>query len=295
MRIVFIGVGGVGGYIGAKFLHVKMKYDITLIGRGAHKEAIMGSGLTIVEDTQTLNVPVKNMSLEGIYDLVIFAVKSYDLQEAVEMIRPFVTCKSILIAFANGVSHRETIEKQIEAKVLDGAVYILSHLQEAGIIRKKGNIFAAVIGSEKYKKEVLILENLFKEADLRVKTPENIEEAIWKKYLFISAFATLTSYYDCSISSVYETQREECELLLQEIASVAKAKGIMLDTEVSKALQTASKVPSDASTSMHLDFQTNHKNELETLTYYIIEQGLELGVKTPLYEKMYLALKAKSS
>jgi len=295
MRIAFIGIGGVGGYIGAKFLHARMNHDITLIGRGSHKEAIETSGLTIIEDAITFNLSVKKMNLEGIYDLVIFSVKSYDLKEAVEMIRPFVTSKSILIAFANGVSHREMIEKQIEAKVLDGAVYILSHLQEAGVIRKKGDIFAAIIGSEKYKEETLILENLFKEADLRVKIPENIQEAIWKKYLFISAFATLTSYYNCAISSVYENHREECELLLQEIASVAKAKGIILDLDVSKALQTASKVPSDASTSMHLDFQTNHKNELETLTHYIIEQGLELGVKTPLYEKMYLALKTKSS
>ncbi len=295
MRIAFIGLGGVGGYIGAKFLHSKMKHDITLVGRGTHKEAIIASGLTVIEDTKTLNIPIKSMNLEGIYDLVILTVKSYDLKEAVEMIRPFVTCKSILIAFANGVSHREMIEKQIETKVLDGAVYILSHLQKSGVIRKKGNVFAVVIGSEKYKEEVVVLENLFKEADLRVKTAENIEEALWKKYLFISAFATLTSYYDCTISSVYKTYKEECEILLQEIANVAKAKGIMLDIEVSKALQTASKVPSDASTSMHLDFQNGHKNELETLTHYIIEQGLELGVKTPLYEKMYLALKTKSS
>lgn len=292
MRIAFVGIGGVGGYIGAKFLDAKMNHDISLIGRGSHKEAIARAGLTIIEDEKRFNVSVKKMNLEGIYDLVIFSVKSYDLKEAVEMVAPFVTCKSILIAFANGVSNRKMIEKQIEAKVLDGAVYILSHLQEAGVIRKKGDIFAAVIGSKKHKEETLLVEKLFQEANLRVKIPENIEEALWKKYLFISAFATLTSYYDCSIRSVYETQREECELLLQEIASVAKAKGILLDSEVSKALLTASKVPLDASTSMHLDFQTNHKNELEVLTHYIVEEGLELGVKTPLYKKMYLALKS---
>ncbi len=295
MRIAFIGIGGVGGYIGANFLRSSMSHEITLIGRGRHKEVIMVSGLTVVEDNNRFNVHVPNMSLEGIYDLVILGVKSYDLEEAIAMITPHVTCKSIVIAFANGVSHREMIASRIDAKVLEGAVYILSHIQEPGVIRKKGNIFSAVIGSALYKEEVLILETLFKEANLRVKVAKNSEEALWKKYLFISAFATLTSYYDCSIRRVYETHNEVCEALLFEIAMVAKAKGVMIEDEISKALHTASKLPMEASTSMHLDFQNAHRNELETLTHYIVVLGLELGVETPLYEKMYLALKSKSS
>ncbi|MEA1920451.1 MAG: 2-dehydropantoate 2-reductase [Campylobacterota bacterium] len=295
MRIVFLGIGGVGGYMGANFLRSEMEHEITLIGRGSHQEAIDTAGLRVVGDTEEFTVLVPKTKLDGSYDLVILGVKSYDFEAAITQIKPHITEQSIVIAFANGVSHKAFLQERLNAKVLEGAVYILSHIEEPGVIRKKGNVFAAVIGSEIYKEEVLIVEALFKKAKLRVKTPENITEALWKKYLFISAFATLSSYYDCSIREVYETHREVCETLLNEIVAVAEAQGIMIRDELPKALQTASSLPQEASTSMHLDFQNTRRNELEVLTYDVIRLGLELGVKSPLYEKMYYALKAKES
>jgi 2-dehydropantoate 2-reductase len=293
LRIAIIGIGGVGAYIGASFLHSQVEHEITLVGRGEHKEAIISSGLKIIEDSDEFSVAVENMELSGVYDIVIFAVKSYDLADAVEMLRPNIDKKSILFSLANGVAHAKMIQESVDAKVLDATVYILSHIKEPGVIRKEGKVFSVVIGSKNYKEELLIIEKLFNEAHLRIKISENIEEALWKKYLFISVFATLTTYYDKSIKSVYEDQRKECEELIKELVAVAKAKGIDLHKDIEKALDTASKLPEKASSSMHLDFQNSHKNELETLTYYVIREGLELGVKTPLYEKMYKALKAK--
>ncbi len=294
MKIAIIGVGGVGAYIGANLLLSQNKHEITLIARGLHKEKIQSSGLKIIEDDNEFIVHVKSMELEGIYDVVILAVKSYDLADSINMISTHVDKKSIVFSLSNGVEHAKTIQNSLDVKVLDATVYILSHIQEAGVIRKKGKVFSLVIGSQRYKEEVLIIENLFKEANLRIKISENIQEALWKKYLFISVFATLTSYYNKSIKSVYEENIQECNKLLHELVNVAKAKGIDLSADIQKALDTASKLPQDASSSMHLDFQNNHKNELETLTHYIIQEGLNLHVKTPLYEKMYHSLKKKS-
>jgi 2-dehydropantoate 2-reductase len=187
-----------------------------------------------------------------------------------------------MVSFSNGVSNGDTLRELSNSIVLDACVYILSHIEESGVIRKKGKVFAAVFGGDE--KGTQILSQIFEKANLRYKTPSDIKTAIWKKYIFISAFATATSYYDKSIAYVYEHHKAEVTTLLNEISSFAHAKGIEISDEVQKALQTASKVPFDSSTSMHLDFQNKKRVELENLSGY---------VKTPLMQKMYEALKRR--
>ena len=66
--------------------------------------------------------------------------------------------------------------------------------------------------------------------------------------------------------------------------------GIDISDEVEKSLKTAAKVPYDASTSMHLDFQNKKRSELQTLTYYVVKKAQELKVALPYISKMYKEL-----
>ena len=287
MRVAVVGLGGVGGYIAASF--AKAGVDVIGFARGEHLKAIQTQGIKIVEDENCWDVDLDARALddldgyfEGSFDVVFFCVKSYDLEDSYEHIKSHIDEKTILISFSNGVSNAETLRKLTNSIVLDGCVYILSHIESAGVVRKKGKVFAAVFGGEKNATQTLA--SLFEKAQLRFKTPDNIETAIWKKYIFISSFATLTSYYDKSIGYIYEHKRDEAQELLQEIANVAKDKGIDIEEEVDKALQTASKVPYDSFTSMYLDFKNNKRVELESLSGFIAKYE---SVKTPLMQKMY--------
>jgi len=286
MRVAIIGLGGVGGYICASF--AKAGVDVVGFARGEHLSSITKNGLTIIEDEAQWSVEIDareiNMA-DGYFDAVLFCVKSYDLQESYNAISSFIDKNSILIPFANGVDNAQKLKEMSNSIVLDGAIYILSHIQSAGVIRKKGKVFAAVFGGDKKATDTLL--SIFEKANLRTKTPDDIKTAIWKKYIFISAFATLTSYYDKSMGYIYEHHKDEAKKLLCEIADIAHAKGIDIYDEVEKSLSVVSKVPYDSSTSMHLDFQNNKKTELETLSGYIVKEGKRLGVKTPVMKKMY--------
>lgn len=298
MRIAVVGLGGVGGYIAASF--VKAGLDVIGFARGEHLNAIQSHGLKIVEDNDCWSARVDARSeddldgfFEGYFDLVLFCVKSYDLEDTYEHIKSHVDENTVVISFSNGVSNSKILKKLSDSVVLDGCVYILSHIEEAGSIRKKGKVFAAVFGGDKSATEKLALA--FEKAELRYKTPSDIQKAIWKKYIFISAFATATSYYDKSIAYVFENHIDEVKTLLKEIAEVAYAKGIEIFDEVEKALDTASKVSYDSSTSMHLDFQNKKRVELESLSGYIVKEGIDSGVETPLMQKMYENLKSKTN
>ena len=299
MRIAIVGAGGVGGYIGAKLCALKeekpKKYEIIFIARGKHAEAVKANGLRVIEDQDEFTaVPSSVCSAEeanGTFDLILFCVKSYDIEEAVSSLKKNIRPDTVIIPFANGVTNAETIGAMADAKVLNGCAYILSHIREPGIIRKKGKVFAAVFGNPKFIGESLYVEHMFKDAGLRTKVPEDIKTAVWKKYLFICAFATLTSYFDTNIKAVYDAHYSIAKAVLEEIAAVAEAKGIDLRSEVQKALGSASNLPAEASTSMHLDFQNCRKTELETLTGHIVKEAARLGVSAPKITDMYNTLK----
>ena len=290
MRVAVVGLGGVGGYIAASF--AKSGVDVIGFARGEHLKAIQTQGIKIVEDENCWDVDLDARALddldgyfEGSFDAVLFCVKSYDLEDSYEHIKSHIDEKTLLVSFSNGVSNADTLRSLSKSTVLDGCVYILSHIESAGVIRKKGKVFAAVFGGETQATHTLA--SVFEKAELRFKSPEDIERAIWKKYIFIASFATLTSYYDKSIGYIYEHKRDEARELLKEIASVAKDKGIDIEAEVDKALDTASKVPYDSYTSMYLDFKNEKRVELESLSGYIVKYE---SVKTPLMQKMYEGL-----
>ncbi len=286
MRIAVVGLGGVGGYIVASV--AKTKHDVVGFARGRHLEKIQKDGIKIVEDTKEWQVPLDARELldsDGYFDVVLFCVKSYDLKESYDNIKTHIDDKSVIVSFSNGVSNGDILRELSEAKVLDGCVYILSHIETAGVIRKKGKVFASVFGGDIDATNTL--KSVFDEANLRVKTPSDIKSAIWKKYVFISAFATLTSYYDCSISDIYKNYFEEAKESLKEIASIAYALGVDIYAEVQKSLDIAKSLPLDASTSMHLDFQNQKRNELESLSGYVVHEAKKRDIQVPQMQKMY--------
>ncbi len=292
MRIAVVGLGGVGGYIAANL--AKTSHEIVGFARGEHLAKIQKEGITIVEDDNTWHVEMEATTLkkaEGHFDIVLFCVKSYDLKSSYEAIRTHLDSDTIILSLANGVEHGDELRALSDCKVLDGCVYILSHQESPGVIRKMGNVFALVFGG--LREEAKVLKSVFDAASLRAKIEEDIQKAIWKKYIFICAFATATSFYDKTIGSVYEKHFEEVRALLSEIAELAHAKNIEIQEEVQKALDIAKSLPYESSTSMHLDFKNKKRDELETLTGYVVREGKKSGVATPLMQKMYEALLLK--
>ncbi len=297
MRIVVAGLGGVGGYIGAHLC--KLEDEVIFLARGEHAKHIKEIGLLVKEDDHEWvahpNSVTKAEGLEGKIELLFLCVKSYDIEAVLADLKKNITHETIIVPFANGVEHKARIDALVEAKVLHGAVYILAHKEGTGVVVKKGKVFAALFGAPEYPEESALVASLFEQVGLRHKTPQNIEEAIWKKYLFISAFGALTSYFDTTMRNVYELHKNWAESLLQEIADVAEAKGIDIQDEVPKALKTASSLPEDASSSMHLDFQNNKRTEVETLCGYVVREGKSLRLPTPMMAKVYGVLKQKSA
>src|SRR5690606_32572834 len=90
MRIGILGMGGIGGFVGAKLARAYSKdrdTQIIFICRGKTKEKILHEGLKFISPKETVTVHPDLTSddpLEiGLLDLLIVATKSYALADAV--------------------------------------------------------------------------------------------------------------------------------------------------------------------------------------------------------------------
>jgi len=128
MKITVIGAGAIGGCV-AGYLK-KAGEDVTLIGRADQVAAINQSGLTIkgIRGTETFQVRAATKMTE-VSDLVIFAVKTQDMEEAFATNSEYLDTGLVLTS-QNGVqsdnilsSHFER-ERQLSSIVMFGATYV---------------------------------------------------------------------------------------------------------------------------------------------------------------------------
>jgi 2-dehydropantoate 2-reductase len=305
-KIIIAGIGGVGGYIGgllAKSFYENENVKISFVARGEHLKEIQKNGLKVIKGENKFiakpHIATDNTSEIGIVDYIVIATKSYDLEKIVQQLRPCINQDTIVLPLLNGVDSKERIKKILPNNiVLDGCTYMVSRLKQFGVIENSGNIQTLYFGLDNIVNDKLVLlENLFKEANIEAFQSKNISTIIWEKFIFISPTATATSYFDKSIGDFlsnkvhYETIME----LIEEVKQIAKAKKIIISEDITeKTLEKLNALPFETTSSMHNDFKNKNSNtELESLTGFVISEGMKFNIQTPMYVKIYAELKKK--
>jgi 2-dehydropantoate 2-reductase len=229
------------------------------------------------------------------FDVVFLAVKSYDFEAACAQIAPYVDAQTVVVPLANGVDHRARIETQLERGVVcEGCVYIISHIEAPGVIRKKSPLFYMVFGREEITPKMEALAELLNESGLKTKLTPAARVECWKKYLFIATFATLTACHRLPMDAVYREHPDEVDAVLDEVIAVANALGVPLgEAEKAKVIKQAQNLPEGAKTSMQLDFEAGKRTELESLTGYVVHAAHTHGLGVPVMQRCYEALLEK--
>ena len=298
MTVAILGLGGVGGYLGGKLALAKKDEKIVFISRGEQLKRIQQDGLKLIdEDKEYIAKPdivTDDPKKLGVFDLVLVCVKSYDLKDALMLIKENVSTNTVLLPLLNGVEHDKEIKTFFpSAKVLNGCIYILSNIKDIGVVKKYGGVFNLIYGSSEYDLEQFKwIKELFDRAGLKNKLTPDIELETWKKYLLIAAYASMTSYYQKPLGYIAQEKIDELEKVLYEIKSVANKKGIDIDNQmIKKILERIPTLPYESKTSMQLDYEKGKKTEVEALCGYIVKEAEKLGIDTPLMKMYYKSLK----
>jgi len=305
MKIAIIGMGGVGGYYGGK---LALKYaasddhQIFFIARGEHLGKIRKDGLKLIttegDFTATPSLATDNPKELGPLDLIIFGVKGYDLENAARMITGNLHDNTVIIPLLNGVDNAERLKTVLNTGIImNGCVYISTRIVSPGVVEHVGGPCALFFGPEEGPIDRYSgVETVMKDAGIKATLSDHITTDVWSKYIFVGPLGGITSMVNQPLGVIMENEehRTMLEGLMKEVEAIAQARDISLpENIVQQSLNVASSFPYETRTSIQLDFEKGKQTEMETFTGYVVRSGRKLGIKTPLHDVVYAALKNK--
>jgi 2-dehydropantoate 2-reductase len=297
MRIVIMGVGGLGGYFGG--LLARRGADVTCIARGVNLEALQTQGLTIRSVHGNFTVPVQACAdpahLSPV-DVVLFCVKTYDVLTAAALLQPVVASHTVLLTLQNGVDTPGELQTYFgRGMVLAGLTRIGSTLVAPGVIEQPTTDRLIEFGSldGRSQPQVEAMQQLLEDADIPVRVSADIHQSLWEKLVFISAFsglATLTRLPVAEILAQAPT-RDLYRRLLQETAAVARAAQINVAPDiVEQTMHYLDSSGDPGESSMAVDFRQRRRLEVEAIHGAIVRHGQRWQVATPVNAMIYAAL-----
>ncbi|MFZ4535842.1 2-dehydropantoate 2-reductase [Propionivibrio sp.] len=231
MRILVLGAGGIGGYFGAR-IH-DAGGDVTFLVRQARAQQLRENGLKVISpvgDTQITPKVVTKDELTDCFDLIMLSCKAYDLDSAMDSIAPAIGEQSVILPLLNGVLHIDTLAARFgPERVLGGVALISVMLAPGGEIRHLNKPHRLVVGSRTAQplKWLQPLVQLLSSSGINFSQSDNIEQAMWDKFVFLSTLAGSTCTLRASIGDILNTVAGESFItgLLAECARIAEASG----------------------------------------------------------------------
>jgi 2-dehydropantoate 2-reductase len=301
-KILIVGIGGVGGYIGGvlcKKFYSSEKVEIIFLARGNNFDEILKNGITIKSVDNEFNTRpafiTDNPKQIGDVDYIILGIKNYDLNDVLLSLDPCITKNTCILPLLNGVEASEICKKMYpDSIVSNGCIYIVSRLTKPGLIENSGNTCSVFLGINNTENgEIQKLHQYLISAGINAKYSENIESIVWEKFIFISAVATATCRYNEPTGRLLEQHQSFLTSLIHEVTEVAKSKNIQLPENIEEiTLDKIKKVPYNTYSSMHADVTSGKsKNELENLTGFVVREGKKLHLPIPAFLEAYETLK----
>jgi len=299
MKIAVFGTGGVGGYFGGRL--AQAGHDVTFIARGEHLAAITGAGLKVDSiDGDFIVHPAKatdDPAAIGTVDVVLVAVKTWQLDESIEQMHPLVGPETGLLPLLNGVEAPGQLASAFgQEHVLGGLCRVSAFIAGPGHIRHVGISPIITLGELDNRRTERV--ETFKAAmsDIRnatVEIPDDILQAIWEKFLIICALSGVGAVTRQPVG-VYRKVPESRAMLIhaiEESAAVGRARGVTLKDEVvDRVLARVDYIQPDIIASMHKDIVEGRPSELHAQNGAVVRMGREAGIPTPTHDFIYASL-----
>lgn len=299
MRIVVIGTGGVGGYFGARL--TEAGENVTFVARGAHLEAIKSRGLTVYSALGDMHLKdvqcTENTRDIGHADIVMIAVKLWATDEAIQTAKPLLGKNTGIISFQNGILAEESLIAAYSSQhAMGGVANIAALIEEPGVIRHNGNMASLAFGelSNTQSERAQLLLTACSRANIKAEIPDDINRAIWEKYIRLVTMSAMTTLCRMPIGPIRDEvhTRNLLSQILVEIIDVGKAKGLKFsDNVLQEQLDIIDGYPPSMVASMCGDLRRGYPLEVPWFSGTIVRLGKELNIPTPANGFVYAALK----
>ena len=299
MRILMLGAGGIGGYYGAK-IHLAGG-DVSFLVRPARAEQLKKNGLQVLSPFGDMQIAPKIVLAESLkenFDVIVLSCKAYDLDSAMDAIAPAMGVESVILPLLNGVRHIDLLRARFGAeRVLGGVANISVTLDAEGVIHHLNQTHRLQLGALHTPVSPWLqpLTALLASARFEFLPVDDVAQALWNKFVFLTALAGATCLMRASVGQILQTVAGEALLngLFAECTRVAQASGFAL-SEAQRAVHrsTLNDRASSLKASMLRDVEKGGVTEADHILGDMVARAAAKGVDVPLLRLAYSHLQA---
>ena len=300
MKILIVGAGGIGGFFGAKLQQAGA--DITYLLREQRQKLIQKQGLIVETPKGAFTIHPKTVlaeQLEPAYDLIMLACKAFDLDNALKSIAK-ASSRGLILPFLNGLTHLNALDAAFgKDRVMGGVAHIAATITESGAVKQLTDLGSLTIGPRAHSQEALSKEffALCKKADFDSFYKENIEQALWDKWVFLATLAGMTTICRGSIGEIAATPdgKEMSRRMFAECCAIAASCGYSIaDNVQASSLEILTKEGSPFTASMLRDLLAGKQNEHQHILGDLIGFANLHSIDCPLLKIAYTHMVVES-
>jgi 2-dehydropantoate 2-reductase len=317
LKIAIVGVGAIGGYIGASL--ALAGEDVTFIARGANLEALRTRGIRLVmADGSERAVASVNATQDyaaaGPHDIVILAMKAHQVAAVALDVPKLFGPDTAVVPMQNGIPywyfHRHggalagtrvasvdpegVIGENIACeRVIGCVVYPATELVSPGVIKHvEGNRFPVGEPDGTASERATRLSECLIRAGLQAPVLSDIRAEIWLKLWGNLTFNPISALSRATLAGIcqYPLSRALAQAMMEEAQSIANKLGITFRVPIEKRIAGAERV-GHHKTSMLQDVEAGRTLEIDALLGSVIDLARVTDTPTPHLDTVYALVK----
>jgi 2-dehydropantoate 2-reductase len=296
VRILFVGAGATGGYFGGRLAGAGR--DVTFLVRPARAAVLAGRGLRIADPEGTVTVEPQVVTADAIagpYDVVVVAIKSYALEQAMLDMAPAVGPRTVVVPLLNGMRHVDELVGAFgEEHVYGGVCMIHATLDDDGDVMQLTGLhrlgFGPLDGDDDGRLEAVT--EALAGAGFDAKSSATIVQDMWEKWVFLAGLGAATTLMRAGVGAINSAAGGPAFMagVADEVVAVAAAAGHRPRDGALAFLRAGVSSTAPTTSSLYRDMVRGRPVEADAILGDFVTEGEKHGVRTPLLSAAYTQL-----
>lgn len=308
MKICIVGAGAIGGLAAAWF--ARAGHEVSLIARGAHLEAILKSGLTLISEGTRESFSVRASADPadfGVQDAVFVCLKAYSIGAMLPRLKTVVGPGTTVVPALNGLPwwyfykeggrfdggtiqcldpRGEMLAALPPERILGCVVHAAAEVTEPGVVKHTaGRTFVIGEPDRTNSSRARRLADAMNAAGFDARVAADIRVEIWTKLIGNLSYNPVAALALATMDDINgnEALLALIKSMMQEAMRVAEGYGVRVPMSVDERVGIAKKL-SGAKISMHQDIEKRRPLEVDAIIGAVIELARKAGVATPMID-----------
>jgi 2-dehydropantoate 2-reductase len=295
MKIRTVSIVGLGalGIMFADHLTKKItKAAVRIVADRNRIQRYIGGGVYCNGKLCDFNYVPKEKAMEPA-DLIIFAVKYNQLNQAIEVAKNQIGENTIILSALNGISSEEMIG---EVHGMDKILYCVAQGMDA--VKKENSLTYVNMGklcfgeknNEVWSDKVKAVAEFFDSTNFPYEVVVDMEKRYWGKFMLNTGVNQTTAVFRApyGVIQVPGKPREVMIEAMKEIMELSQKEGVNLTAEdLQYWLRVVDALSPEGKTSMLQDIEARRPSEVELFSGTAIKLGRKHNVPTPVNEMLY--------